>query len=220
MATAPASTSHQLGPVSVIVCAIDSLSGERIASVITEAGHEYIGSVESVGLAASNGWGEADCLVLAARRLTGATRETIALLHEQLPDTKIVVACDRGSRTEVRRSLKSGAAGVVALDRVDEVLPSAISAVCAGQVCVPATHRDSLADLVLTSREKQILGLVVMGMTNAEIAAKLFLAESTIKSHLSSAFAKLGVSSRSEAAALILDPNSGAGLGILTIPTK
>ncbi len=58
-----------------------------------------------------------------------------------------------------------------------------------------------------------------MGMTNAAIAGQLYLAESTVKSHLSSAFAKLGVASRSEAATVILDPRS-AGLGILTIPSK
>jgi DNA-binding NarL/FixJ family response regulator len=59
----------------------------------------------------------------------------------------------------------------------------------------------------------------VMGMTNAAIASQLYLAESTVKSHLSSAFAKLGVSSRAEATNVILDP-SAAGLGILTIPTR
>jgi DNA-binding NarL/FixJ family response regulator len=51
-------------------------------------------------------------------------------------------------------------------------------------------------------------------LTNSQIASELFLAESTVKSHLSSAFAKLGVSSRSEAVAVILDPERGPGLGI------
>ena len=66
----------------------------------------------------------------------------------------------------------------------------------------------------LTTREKQILTLMVTGQTNSQIASELFLAESTVKSHLSSAFGKLGVSSRSEAAAVILDPDRGHGLGI------
>ena len=66
----------------------------------------------------------------------------------------------------------------------------------------------------LTTREKETLTLSSRGMTNAQIADKLFLAESTVKSHLSSAFSKLGVSSRYEAATVILDPERGSGLGI------
>ena len=54
-----------------------------------------------------------------------------------------------------------------------------------------------------------MLALVVEGCTNAEVATRLFLAESTVKSHLSGAFARLGVRSRRDAVALILDPASG-----------
>ena len=50
-----------------------------------------------------------------------------------------------------------------------------------------------------------------------EVAPVLGLAETTVKSHLSSTFRKLGVRSRSEAAALVLDAQSGLGLGVLTI---
>ena len=60
--------------------------------------------------------------------------------------------------------------------------------------------------------------MVVTGLTNSQIADELFLAVSTVKSHLSSAFSKLGVSSRSEAAAVILDPERGRGLGIDRVP--
>jgi DNA-binding NarL/FixJ family response regulator len=59
--------------------------------------------------------------------------------------------------------------------------------------------------------------MVVMDFSNAEIAQKLFLSESNVKNHLSSAFAKLGVKSRSAAAELILDGESGLGPGILRI---
>ena len=52
----------------------------------------------------------------------------------------------------------------------------------------------------LTLREQQILECVVIGMRNGEIANELHLAESTVKSHLTSAFLKLGVSNRTQAA--------------------
>jgi len=55
----------------------------------------------------------------------------------------------------------------------------------------------------------------VMGYMNSQIAERLFLAESTVKSHLSSAFGKLGVHSRNEAVSLILDPERGLATSIL-----
>ncbi len=90
-----------------------------------------------------------------------------------------------------------------------------MDAVAAGQVCVPRNHWRQIEAPALSSREKQILGLVVMGYMNSQIAEQLFLAESTVKSHLSSAFAKLGVRSRHEAVSLIVDPERGLSMGIL-----
>jgi DNA-binding NarL/FixJ family response regulator len=62
---------------------------------------------------------------------------------------------------------------------------------------------------VFSHRERQVLALLVRGLGNRQIASHLFLAESTVKSHLSSAFQKLGVRSRKEAAALLMDPDEG-----------
>jgi DNA-binding NarL/FixJ family response regulator len=59
--------------------------------------------------------------------------------------------------------------------------------------------------------------MVVLGFTNLEIANKLHVAETTVKSHLSSAYGKLGVRSRQEATARILDPSQGLGLGIISL---
>ena len=84
-----------------------------------------------------------------------------------------------------------------------------------GQTCVPREHWRQIDPPVLSAREKQTLGLVAMGYTNGQIAERLFLAKSTVKGHLSSAFGKLGVRSRNEAADLVLNPERGLGMGIL-----
>lgn len=103
------------------------------------------------------------------------------------------------------------------LDRVAQTLLPTIAAVQAGQCVVPNSIRQLVDRPSLSPREKQILAMVVLDFSNAEIAAKLVLTEASVKGHLTSAFAKLGVSSRSAAAELILDEESGLGAGILRI---
>ncbi|MGH2925996.1 MAG: helix-turn-helix domain-containing protein, partial [Solirubrobacterales bacterium] len=114
--------------------------------------------------------------------------------------------------------ISAGADGAV-LDRdLDEALATTVAAAAAGQVSFPqALQGASEAAPPLTPREKQVLDRVVKGSTNASIASELGLAESTVKSHLSSAFTKLGVASRAEAAALMLDPVRATGLDALAV---
>jgi DNA-binding NarL/FixJ family response regulator len=90
-------------------------------------------------------------------------------------------------------------------------------AVASGQCVVPRSVRQLLERPPLSPRERQVLAMVVLDFSNAEIARKLVVTESNVKSHLTSAFSKLGVSSRSAAAELILDHESGLGPGILRI---
>jgi len=117
----------------------------------------------------------------------------------------------------IRGALARGAQGVVAETDVEACLADTVRAVLAGQLVLPAAAAALIARPALSPREKQVLGLIVIGLSNAEIAAKLHLAEATVKSHLSSSFRKLGVRTRSEAAQRILDPSTGLGLGILGI---
>lgn len=138
-------------------------------------------------------------------------------LTRRFGQTPLVVICAGAQRWGIRSALSAGAAGVVLYEQLDVALGACLQAVLAGQVCVPQAHARQLEPPVLSSREKQILGLVVMGYMNSQIAERLYLAESTVKSHLSSAFGKLGVRSRNEAVNLILDPERGWGMGILAL---
>lgn len=140
-------------------------------------------------------------------------REASALL----PRPSHIAVLPTVNRHTVRRSVRAGAAAVVRLSAVEECLVLAVRGACAGQLSVPLDVAAGLEKPLLSSRERQILGMVVMGYTNKQIAQRLFLAESTVKSHLSAVFAKLGVRSRKEASALILDPDEGLGMGVLGI---
>lgn len=161
-----------------------------------------------------------DLFLLGARRPDPEALECVGSVLKAGSSTKVILVCERSGEGDIRKALDAGARALVPLDKVSDALLPVIGAVRAGQVSVPGPSGGEAGRKVLTAREKQILGQVVLGMTNGEIAAKLVLAESTVKSHLSSAFAKLGVASRYEATALILNPATGVGLGILTIPSE
>jgi DNA-binding NarL/FixJ family response regulator len=137
-------------------------------------------------------------------------------LVEEAAGVPVVVIAATGDRRGIRHALAAGVVGFVVNDRLEECLPAAVRGVCAGLLSLPHEAREIVAPPRLSVREKQILGMIVLGFSNAEIASKLFLAESTVKSHLSSAFSKLGVRSRNEATAMILEDN-GLGTGILAI---
>jgi DNA-binding NarL/FixJ family response regulator len=140
------------------------------------------------------------------RRLRGAL-PAIALL--------LVAGVSRDPAAVVRRALSLGADGVVLEQDVERTLGPTVVALAGGQITVPRAGRRYLQRPQLSHREKQVVSLAVSGHTNAEIGAHLYLAESTVKSHLTAAFRRLGVASRREAAALLLDPEEGLGSTVL-----
>ena len=138
-------------------------------------------------------------------------------LDVQETGARVIEVLPRTSARHFRSLLASGAAGIVWEEEADVCLASAVRAVFAGQLVLPAEAVTLVAKPSLSAREKQVLGLVVIGFSNGDIARKLHLAETTVKSHLTSSFRKLGVRTRSEATTRILDPQTGLGLGILAV---
>lgn len=143
-------------------------------------------------------------------------REVEALV-EQVPTPLVLVVPAPTTAKEMRVALRAGVAGIVREADVRAGLAATVRAVRGGQLVVPIDLGRQIAKPVLSRRQKQVLGLVVLGLSNGEIATKLHLSEHTVKCHLYSGFRKLGVSSRDEAVATILDPESGLGTGILAI---
>lgn len=149
----------------------------------------------------------------------GATRDEVARLAELRaghPGPLVAVVKEPpGARGA--RAIAARLEGAVMADQIGQALLPTLEAVAAGQCVVPRSVRQIVDRPPLSPRERQILAMVVIDFTNAEIARKLFLSESNVKNTLSSAFQKLGVKSRSAAAELILDGESGLGPGILRI---
>jgi DNA-binding NarL/FixJ family response regulator len=199
----------------VALCAEKRSSSDRLSSALRAGGHPVLAqSTSGEGLlVACNGRSPA-CVVIAADRPDRTTLGIVRLMRSKLDGVPVVLVCRRAVVADVRRALELGVDGVILQENADQALAAVVAAVCAGQVSAPSGQRRAVRARALTTREKQILTLMVTGQTNSQIATELFLAESTVKSHLSSAFGKLGVSSRSEAAAMILDPERGRGLGI------
>ena len=150
---------------------------------------------------------------------TRATREEISYLpalRSSHPGPLVAVVKEMpGARGA--RAIAARLEGAVLATEVEGALRPTLEAVAVGQCVVPKAIRQIVDRPPLSPRERQILAMVVMDFSNAEIAAKLFVTESNVKNHLSSAFQKLGVKSRSAAAELILDGESGLGPGILRI---
>jgi DNA-binding NarL/FixJ family response regulator len=129
--------------------------------------------------------------------------------REGLRTPVVVVARGATCGTAARQALNAGAEAFVRADESEQALAPALHAVMAGLVCAPREVRRLVAKPTFSHREKEVLELLVAGRTNREIAKRLYLAESTVKSHVASVFAKLGVRSRKDAAALLLDPAEG-----------
>ncbi|MGO9793392.1 MAG: response regulator transcription factor [Solirubrobacteraceae bacterium] len=156
---------------------------------------------------------DATVMLLRARH----ANEAIRLAGGLEVAARLVLVCEAFEARQLRGLIAAGFRGAVLRSDAARTLIPTIDAVAAGQICFPLADAAEVERPVLSIREKQVIGLVTLGLANSEIAERLFIAECTVKSHLTAAFAKLGVRSRHEAVDRIVDPTSGLGLGILAL---
>jgi NarL family two-component system response regulator LiaR len=129
-------------------------------------------------------------------------------IRAELPEVEVLALTSVLDDGSVVGAVKAGAIGYLLKDTQAEELCRAIKAAAAGQVQLSAQAAARLMRAVrapdkpetLTERETEVLRLVALGKANKEIAARLSIGETTVKTHVSNILMKLGVSSRTQAA--------------------
>jgi NarL family two-component system response regulator LiaR len=144
--------------------------------------------------------------------MDGAT--ATGLIKEKCPQIQVVALTSFKEKELVENALQAGAIGYLLKDISADELASAIRAAAAGkptlapeaaQVLIQATRAPAeKPGFDLTDREREVLALMVEGLNNNQIAARLVVSVSTAKFHVSSILSKLGVTSRTEAVAFAL----------------
>jgi DNA-binding NarL/FixJ family response regulator len=138
--------------------------------------------------------------------------EKVRHLKTTDPEASVLVFASQVDLPLARAALRAGANGYIHAGMRPEHISRAVEVAAQGEIVAPRKLLEFMlaseepADLeALSIRQREILGLVVEGLSNAEIGKRLYLSESTIKQHLRAAYKVLGVKNRTEAARLVRD---------------
>jgi DNA-binding NarL/FixJ family response regulator len=149
-----------------------------------------------------------DVVILDLRMPRGDGLSTLTRIRRDHPDIKVIILSMFEDAENVERAMSQGAHGYVVKSINPLDLPSTIRQVMEGTVFHPAfSGAEKAAQATragappggLTDRELTILRLVAEGLSNLEIAGRLYVTEQTVKFHLSNIYRKLGVANRTEA---------------------
>jgi two-component system nitrate/nitrite response regulator NarL len=155
--------------------------------------------------------------------------EATRRIKAQMPDARVVMLTVSEGEQDLATAVRCGADGYLLKDLQPEALFERLRGVMAGETPISRSMTGKLfrqlaqqgrpvvqpeAASVLSARESEILGLIVQGHSNQEIGEELGIARNTVKNHLRSIFAKLGVRNRTEASAYAVSH------GLVSLPER
>ena len=129
-------------------------------------------------------------------------------IHDQLPETKVLILTSFGMANDLAKALVNGAAGALLKNSANSELVDAIRAVMEGRRAVSPDIELILASEPpipdLSARQMQILDSIARGLSNEQIAAQYDLSLGSVKTHIEKLLAKIGAANRAEAASIAI----------------
>jgi len=185
-------------------------------SITTEGLKQVLESKAEVRMGGHSCAGSPSCVVLYAGGTEEGCLESMGGIRELYPGVPLLVLGSRLDLALACAALKNGADGFVHAQMHPAQVLRAVEVVQKGELAAPRqllryflSQNENPKIGELSARQREILELAVEGLSNAEIAARLYLSESTIKQHLRAVYKKLGVRNRTEAAKTMRDHARG-----------
>lgn len=145
-----------------------------------------------------------DVVLMDLRIPGGGGVEATLAIRQRWPATRVLIVTTYDGDEDIHRAIQAGASGYLLKGLTSAELIAAIEAVQRGQSVMPpavaARFHERILRKDLSTRELEVLRLIVAGRSNKEIARDLAIGEESVKSYLKSVFQKLGVADRTQAA--------------------
>lgn len=145
-----------------------------------------------------------DVVLMDLRIPGGGGAEATLAIRQRWPATRVLIVTTYDGDEDIHRAIQAGASGYLLKGLTSAELIAAIEALHRGEKVMPpnlaARFRERILRKDLSSRELEVLRLIVAGRSNKEIARDLAIGEESVKSYLKAVFQKLGVADRTQAA--------------------
>ena len=190
------------------------LTRNGIASLLRSVGHEVVAEANDgqEALTLVEKWSP-DLILMDIQMPVMGGLEATRLIKAQHPDTKIVMLTVSDDENDLFEAIKSGAQGYLLKDLEASQFFEALDAIDRGEAVIPTRLAGNLLEEfrsksqgaaemgpgdALSPREREVLGHVSQGLTNKEVAGKLYISENTVKYHMKNILGKLHLRNRSQ----------------------